>query len=268
MIWRADHLGIDTEGRGKRPLLRDLSFHAGPGSLVMLAGPNGVGKSSLLRVLAGLTTPAEGSFCAADKTLAGSAGTSVSALSARERARRIALVSQKAESHIPLDVLHIVRLGRAPWQGLFGRDAGDDRLALKALEQTGLSHLANAPFSSLSGGEQQRVMLARALCQSPELLLLDEPTSALDPAWQLGVMELLRGACRNGLTVIMATHDLGLAARWGDAILLLHKGGCAGWGSPETVLTPATLQQVYGCEFHVDQQPCCGFPRITLLKRA
>lgn len=193
---------------------------------------------------------------------------SVRSLSPRRRSVRIAFSAQDVPADIPLTAKEIVSLGLYPRMGEFGSLTDEDRAAVEeAMERMGVAELASKRLEKMSGGERRRVMLAAALCRRVDLILLDEPCAALDYAWQQTLMEQLRGECRRGRTVVVVTHDLNLAARWGDAVLLLA-GGRLRHGLPEEVLTPDILREAYGCEFHVDGYPCCDARRVTLLGRS
>lgn len=300
MIWAARGLGAATE---KGWLFRNAGFVCMPGTLIMLAGPNGAGKSTLLRIMAGLAAPDEGAFGYADgqataqesvgrycseewgrgAALEESAGAvrrvfpssrtdapfvAVRSLSPRVRSVRIAFSAQDVPADTPLTAKEIVSLGLYPRIGEFGSLTDEDRAAVEdAMERMGVAELASKRLENMSGGERRRVMLAAALCRRTDLILLDEPCAALDYSWQQTLMEQLRGECRCGRTVVVVTHDLNLAARWGDAVLLLA-GGRLRHGLPEEVLTPDILREAYGCEFHVDGYPCCDARRVTLLGRS
>ncbi|MPZ38669.1 MAG: ATP-binding cassette domain-containing protein [Rhizobiales bacterium] len=210
------------------------------GELTVLIGPNGAGKTTLMRALAGLI-PAEGRIDID--------GRSLSALTIRERARRIAYLPQGHVFHWPMPVADVVALGRYPHADAFSMPTDDDRHAVKkALAATGTETFANRPVTTLSGGERARVALARALaCEAP-ILLADEPTVSLDPRHQLVVMELLARAAHDGGAVLAIGHDLALAARFADRIVIMDRGRLVADGKPRDVLTAERIASVFGVE--------------------
>ena len=210
-----------------------------PGNTWAIIGPNGAGKSTLLRLMAGLLPPKSGAI--------EWSGTTLSKLSPRTRAKAIAFLPQRSPTDFDLSVREVVLMGRFPHRslGLF-ESAADHRIAEEAMQTTAVSPLADRILSTLSGGEAQRVHLAAALAQEPELLLLDEPTASLDLEHQLSIFELLRRIAReHGVAVVVVTHDVNLAARYCDHVLLLDEGRVAAIGSPPEVITPAVLEPIY-----------------------
>jgi len=239
---------------GGRTILDEVSARIPTGSVTGLLGPNGAGKSTLLRLIAGLHAPTSGRITLDDAPLA--------TLGRRETARRVALLEQSASPTIDLLVREVVLLGRIPHRtGLFGGfdGAGDLRIAAESLAQVGGTDLAERSWGSLSGGEQQRVQIARALAQRPSLLLLDEPTNHLDIGGQLGLLAQVREL---GLTAILALHDLNLAAAYCDRILLLAGGRLAAAGPPAEVLVPNVIANVYGVDSYVVPHPRGGHPSL------
>jgi iron complex transport system ATP-binding protein len=209
------------------------------GALIGVIGPNGAGKSTLARALLGLVPPAAGRVTIDGADIAGMGAAAV--------ARHIAYLPQAVAVHWPLSVTRLVGLGRLPHLGPFSKLAPTDRAAIDAaLVATGTAHLANRTVTDLSGGERARVMLARALATGAPALIADEPLASLDPGHQLDVMALLRAQARGGALVVVVLHDLGIAARWCDRVLLMAGGRLAGDGPPATVLTDAVLRAVYG----------------------
>ncbi|HYD98919.1 MAG TPA: ABC transporter ATP-binding protein [Alphaproteobacteria bacterium] len=227
--------------RGGRDILADVSLAVPGGAVWGLIGPNGAGKSTLLRLLAGLAAPAAGTVALE--------GAALAALPPRERARRIAYLPQAGTVAWPLTVERLVALGRLPhlqpWQRPGPADAAAIAAALAACE---MEALRERPATELSGGERARALLARALAAEPRLLLADEPTAGLDPRHQLRVMALLRRAAAAGAAVVVVLHDLTLAARFCDGLLLLDRGRAVAAGTPGAVLTPERLAAVYGVE--------------------
>jgi iron complex transport system ATP-binding protein len=168
---------------------------------------------------------------------------------------------------LPFTVGEAVLLGRAPYQGKLGIESNKDlEIANEAMLFTEVDHLAGATLDQLSGGEQQRVFLARALCQEPAIMLLDEPTASLDLAHQVKVMDLMEKLkVEKGITIVMVSHDVNLAAMYGDRVLLLEDGEIVSLGIPSDVLSFGQLEKTYGCKLLVDENPLGGFPRVTLV---
>ena len=233
MTLRAD--GVFWE-RGGAMVLQEVSIHPEPGSTVGVLGPNGSGKSSLLSLLAGVNNPSQGRVLLGERDL--------SEVPRKQRAAAIGVVSQHADTDLALRVIDVVRLGRIPHRGPFGGDQeADDRAVARALAATGMEHLAERPWQRLSGGERQRAQIARALAQQPTELLLDEPTNHLDIKHQLA---LLRLVSRLEITAVMALHDLNLAAAYCDQVVVMNKGQVVAAGPPDSVLSVALIEQVYG----------------------
>ena len=231
-------------GYGARAVFRDVSFAVGRGELVALCGPNGAGKSTLLRLLLGLHTPSSGAVRLG--------GAPVDGLSRREIARRAALLPQDAEIDLPLTVREAVALGRLPHLDRFEVESEADLAAVaRALALTDTASLADRPVTEISGGERQRVHLARALAQEAPLLLLDEPIAGLDLAHQLQAFDLLRATVDTGRAALVALHDLSLAARRCDRMLLLAEGGLRADAAPPTVLTPGILARYFAVRAEV-----------------
>ena len=210
------------------------------GELTVLIGPNGAGKTTLMRALAGLI-PAEGRIEIE--------GTPLSALTVRDRARRVAYLPQGHVFHWPMPVAAVVALGRYPYADAFSTVSDADRRAVaKALAATGTEQFVDRAVTTLSGGERARVALARALaCEAP-ILLADEPTVSLDPRHQLVVMELLARAAHDGGAVLAIGHDLALAARFADRIVIMDRGRLVADGAPRAVLTVERIAAVFGVE--------------------
>ncbi|SCY37463.1 ABC transporter ATP-binding protein [Desulfoluna spongiiphila] len=248
--------GLST-GYGDHEVLTDISLSIKRGSFFIIAGPNGTGKTTLLKCLAGLARPRKGEVSMDD--------TPLSRLSRRELARRIAFLPQSVESAFTLTVREVVLMGRAPHLGMLGFHKEEDlALAEEAMAFTDVLHLADRSVDALSGGEKQRVFISRAVCQQPEFILLDEPTSALDLAHQVRIMDLMeRLKHERGTGVVMVSHDLNLAAMYADALCLIHRGAVAALGTPAEVLEKNRLETVYGCRLFVEESRVAGTLRIT-----
>jgi len=222
-----------------RAILTDIDLALERGRFVGLVGPNGAGKTTLLRVLAALVAPARGRV-----TLDGHA---LSGMNRDERARRIAALFQGAGVGWPMTVREIVALGRLPHRRAFaGLSDADEAAVARAMVRTDVGHLADRTEPTLSSGERMRALLARALAVEAEWLLVDEPVTALDPAYQLDAMALLRAASRDGTGVVAVLHDLALAARFCDRIVVLSGGRLVADASPEGALTDALLARIFG----------------------
>ncbi|MFM9877230.1 MAG: ABC transporter ATP-binding protein [Rhodoglobus sp.] len=236
-------------------LIDGVSIEAPAGALTALVGPNGAGKSTLLRALAAVQRPATG---AVDFD-----GTDLLGMPRRQRARLAALVEQDSATDLAMPVAAVVALGRLPHQSLWAAE-GADPVVSAALESVGMTDFAARDFGTLSGGERQRVMLARALAQEPRLLLLDEPTNHLDIGAQLTVLALLQSLSGEGMTVVAALHDLGLAATYSDHVIVLRAGRVVAAGATVDTLTPALIREVYGVEAVVLNNPVTGRPVIAM----
>ncbi len=241
------------------PVIQALSFEVRPGEFFIILGPNGSGKTTLIKLLSGLIAPRPGHLSLLGKPL--------SRYTRQELARLLALVPQSVSTDFPFTVTETVLLGRAPHLGILGLEGENDRkLARQAMEFTDVARFADRKLDQLSGGERQRVFIARAICQEPSIILLDEPTAALDLAHQVRVMDLMERLKREkGLTVVMVSHDLNLAALYGDRLLMLKQGASVRQGRPDAVLTREILEKTYECTLLVDQSPLGGAPRVTLV---
>lgn len=244
---------------GRRLVLDRVAFEVPAGRFFIIIGPNGSGKTTLLKLLSGLLTLQNGAVKVLAQHLA--------EYSARSLARQMAYVPQHVPVEFAFSVTQIVLMGRAPHLGLFGFEShSDHELARQAMEMAGVDHLAQRRLDQLSGGEQQRVFVARAICQQPRIMLLDEPTASLDPAYQVRLMDLMeRLKAEQQMTVVMVSHDLNLAAMYADQVLLLDRGRMARLGTPGEVLNYALLEQVYGCPLLVDDSPLGKYPRVHLV---
>lgn len=204
-------------------------LHAAEGTIVGLVGPNGSGKSTLLRTVYRALRPTDGVICIG--------GDAVWTMTARQAARRTAVLTQESPADFDFTVAEVVALGRVPHNGLLQRtDVTDDRIIDAALERAGAADFSQRRFSTLSGGEKQKVLIARALAQQPKVLVLDEPTNHLDIAAQLELLELVRSL---RITVVTAVHDLNLAAGYCDQVFVLDGGRMVASGPPDAVFVPA-----------------------------
>ena len=247
--------------RTTRHVVEGVSLSVDRGELVGILGPNGSGKTTLLKLLGGALTPSNGSVRLDGRPLAES--------SRREVARRIAFVPQ--ETHAPFDftVLDIVLMGRFPHLGAFTLEGpGDLAIARQALEAMEVTTLEARPFNTLSGGEKQRVVIASALAQSPELLLLDEPTASLDLGHRFDVQRLLQRLNRDGqVTTVLSTHDLNFAAALCRRLVLLRGGRVIAQGPTEQVLSADHVKALYDVEADVQLHARAGHLVVTPIAR-
>lgn len=243
------------------PVLSGVTFRMAPGDVVAVVGPNGSGKTTLLRVVARALRPSAGAVYLDGRDVRQQSGTAV--------ARVLAVVQQDPLPEVGFTVEELVMLGRLPHQnGWAGSRPADLEAVARALEQTGTTHLAERAADRLSGGERQKVLLARALAQEPRVLLLDEPTAHLDIQHQVEVMDLLgRLAAERGLTVLAVFHDLNLAAGYARRCILMAEGRIRAMGPPGDVLTRENLEAVYGCPVAVGRHPVTGAPVVFPIPR-
>jgi iron complex transport system ATP-binding protein len=237
--------------------LEALSFQAKPGEIVAIVGPNASGKSTLLKLVSGALAPLSGRVSLN--------GFPTFSLPPKTRAQKIALVQQESPLLFPYQVWEFVLQGRHPYaRPLKFESENDVTIAKNALAQVNAAHLADRWMDKISGGEKQRVILARALSQQPLLLLLDEPTLHLDIGAQVDLLETLRRlAAENRYTVVVVTHELNLAGEYADQVVLLHKGKCLRVGTPATVFQRELLEQVFQAPLSVELTST-GRPRVTL----
>jgi iron complex transport system ATP-binding protein len=241
--------------------LDNVSVTIERGSLTGLLGPNGCGKTTLLNLLSGVLQPQHGAVSLNGESLAGR--------SRREIARHLAVVPQETHPAFDYTVMEMVLMGRHPHLGPFELEGPSDlALAQDALAATGTAHLAARAYMTLSGGEKQRVVIASALTQVPDVLLLDEPTASLDLGYQLEVASLLRRLNRDrGVTMVLATHDLNLAASLCDRLILMRDGRVVAQGPTREVLTASTVRRIYDVEADVSFHPPAGHVTVTPLRR-
>lgn len=243
----------------RQNILEQISFAVSKGDFLAVLGPNGSGKSTLLKAIDGQIRIAQGKISILGRDL--------QEYSARELAREVAMLPQQTTAAGAFTVEETVLMGRYPYQGLLGLEARQDlEIARAAMASTKVDQLRKRKLDQLSGGELQRVLLARALCQEPQIILLDEPTSSLDPAHQVRIMDLLeRLHQEQKLTVIMVVHDLNLAALYAQQMLLMRAGRVFCQGAPQEVLSFEKLEQVFDCVLLVEEGSLDQLPRVSLV---
>jgi iron complex transport system ATP-binding protein len=247
--------------RADHPVLDEVSLDVRRGAMVGLLGPNGSGKTTLLRLITGLLRPSAGAVLLD--------GAPIASLTRRELARRIAVVAQETHTTFDFTVLDIVLMGRYPHLGRFELEGvADLEIARKALAATGTADLETRAFATLSGGEKQRVIIASALAQSSDLLLLDEPTASLDLGYQLEIALLLRRLnVERGTTMVLCTHDLNLAAAVCDEVVLIERGRVLARGATADTLTTANIRRTYGVEADVHFHDRAGHLAVVPIAR-
>jgi len=244
----------------KRNAVDGVSFTVPRGSLTALAGPNGSGKSSVVRALIRRAELSAGRITIDARDAA--------TLSPSELATNVAVVPQREDTTFPTQVREYVALGRYPHLGLWKKaSASDDAVVEEALALADVESLADRDTDALSGGEWQRVRIARALAQKTAALVLDEPTTFLDVAHEMAIFELLHSLSRSGLAVLLVSHQLNLVARFADNIVLLHEGKIATSGSPAEVMRADRLEAIYGWPVVVSRDPAVGAPALVPLRR-
>ncbi|HET7583347.1 MAG TPA: ABC transporter ATP-binding protein [Gemmatimonadaceae bacterium] len=256
-----EHLVVEYP-RAARAALDDVSLEAARGAFTAVVGPNGSGKSTLVRAL--LSTP--GAMMRAGVVRVD--GRPVRALPRRELARRVAVVPQREDIVFPLPVGEYVALGRFPHTGAWrAANVADERAVAQALERAGVAALRERSTAELSGGEWQRVRIARALAQGGEALVLDEPTTFLDVAHEMAVFELCSALAASGVAVLVVSHQLNLVARFAHRLVLLDRGRVAAHGAPADVMRADVLEPVYGWPLVVTHDPAVGAPALVPLRR-
>lgn len=241
---------------GQTPILEGATLHIGQGEVLALIGPNGAGKTTLIRSASGVLKPTAGRIRIAGRDIAN--------LSPTQRASLLAVVPQARNLPEGFTVQQTVMMGRTPYLGWLGQPAEKDReRVLWAMQRTDTLELAGRYMGELSGGEQQRVLLARALAQETPALLLDEPTAHLDVRHQSTILNLVRElVSEQGLAVLMALHDLNLVALYAERVALLSEGRIIVQGDPAEVLTPTNLMAAYQVSLHIIAHPEYGTPLI------
>jgi iron complex transport system ATP-binding protein len=257
MRFEADGLVVRYRAQS-RPALDGVSMRVPEGCLYCVLGPNGSGKSTLMRALVGPLSVASGAISID--------GIPRQDWTRRELARSVGVVTQSESPTFPISVRELVAMGRYPRLGPFQAERRDDREAVeRALADCDAVDLAHRDVGTLSGGEFQRVRIARAIAQEPRALVLDEPTASLDLAHEMAILRLLREATTGGITVVLITHHIDLAARFGDRLLLLDGGRVAAEGTVDEVVREDILERVYGWRVAVRTNPVTGQPTVTPL---
>jgi len=241
--------------------LTDVSLSVAKGDFLGIIGPNGSGKSTLVKLMAGYLTPHGGGVFLEGKSL--------KALDRKAVARKVAVVTQGIHTEFSYTVEEMVRLGRLPHLGRWSSEApGDTQAVNRALALTQLEQYRSRFFNSLSGGEAQRVLVAQALAQEPEVLLLDEPTTYMDMAFQQDLFTLMSRLNQAGITLVAVLHDINLAALYCKELVAIKAGRVFTQGNPDQVITRENIQAIYGCNVDVSRHPTTNRPQITLLPEA
>ena len=245
--------------RATRNAVDGVSLDAVRGAVTAVVGPNGSGKSTLVRALLGRLALVSGRIVVDDAP--------IEAIDRRTLATRVAVVTQREEPPFPIRVHEYVSLGRFPHLGAWSGVGARDREAIdRAIERTGVAPLTGRAIDALSGGEWQRVRLARALAQGGEAIVLDEPTTFLDVGHEMAVFELLYRLARDGQAVLLVSHQLNLVARFADTLVLLHDGRVAAAGTADDVMRASVLERVYGWPLVVTRDPAVGAPALLPLR--
>lgn len=263
LSFRYDSVRSSHSGDPSAWVINEMEFTVRQGEIVGVIGPNGSGKSSLLKLLAKLVRPQEGTIRLF--------GSDLGTLSRESISRQVAYMPQDLSYDFPFSVLDMVLMGRFPHRrgglwNLVGWERQEDLAAAEeAMVQTDVTHLANRMIATLSAGERQRVLLARALAQVPRVLMLDEPTAHLDLNHQLDVCRILQQVhAQLQMTVLLVSHDINLASQYCDRILVMKQGAMVCIGPPQEVIHPQVLTEVYGCHVLVDEHPDTRLPRVSL----
>ena len=243
---------------GSRSVIKDMNFELLPGELLGLVGPNGCGKTSIIKALSRVFAPTAGKILLNGRELR--------SIHRNEVARVIGVVPQNPYLPETFTVSEVVILGRNPHLGLFsGENAHDIDIVAQAMDKTGITHLAKRRVGELSGGERQRVTIARVLAQEPQVILLDEPTANLDIAQQLEILGLINGMCREkNIAVLIAIHDLNVAAQYCTRIIMLKNGKVFVEGVPAEVITAENVREVFEAETTIYPHPENNLPIVLL----
>jgi len=241
---------------GRNPVVEDISFNVKPGQVLGLVGPNGCGKSTLIKAISRVIEPSSGSILVN--------GQSIKEIKRVELACLLGVVPQISLLPGNFSGFEIVLMGRNPHLGLLQYEGKKDiAIAWRAIEETSTRHIAHRKISQLSGGEIQSIVIARVLAQQTQAILLDEPTSNLDIGRQIEILDLIKGLCRRqNITVVIALHELNLAAQYCDELVLIDKGRTQCWGKPAEVITSENIEKVYGSGSYVGNHPLSGLPVV------
>jgi iron complex transport system ATP-binding protein len=250
-----------TLSYGSRMVLKDINLEVQPGEIAGVIGPNGSGKSTLIRSIAKTIAPVSGRIFID--------GYTIDRMSSSELARIVAVMSQNTKLPDLFTAFELVLMGRTPHLGLFRYESKNDMdIVKKAMDDTNTAHLAFRHVNELSGGEKQRILLARALAQEPSILLLDEPTANLDINNQVETLDLIRRLCRDQkLIVLIALHDLNLAAQYCDRLAILYGGAIYKQGTPEEVVNADIIKTVYGADVLVYPHPVNNLPATLIVPK-
>lgn len=243
---------------GAKAILTGVDLSIAIGQVTAIVGPNGAGKSTLLSCLGGLREPTSGSV--------GLDGVALAGMKPRDRARRMAFLPQAPEIAWAVECRTLIELGRTPFVGARGQTEADRAAVDRAMSAANVTAFEHRIVDTLSGGERARVLIARALAGEPEWLLADEPLTGLDPAHQLDAAALFRRLADGGVGVVITLHDLSMALRMSDRIVVLAGGGVLADDPPASALTPEVLRRAYGVEATLTQGP--GGPLIDVIRRA
>jgi iron complex transport system ATP-binding protein len=240
-------------------VLTDVNLEVRPGEILGIIGPNGSGKSTLIKGMSRIITPNSGQIFID--------GSKINELKHKDLAKLIAIVPQNATLPPLFTAIELVMLGRTPHLGLLRYESEEDLIIVKrAMDATNTIHLAQRRIGELSGGEKQRLVVARALAQEPKIMLLDEPTSNLDIKYQIETLDLVYQLCREQkLIVVAALHDLNLAAQYCDRLVILSEGRVYKLGVPEEIVNSETIKEVYGADVHVYPHPVNKLPTTLII---
>jgi iron complex transport system ATP-binding protein len=254
---RLDNVSL---GYGGQTILKDISMQANPGELVGVIGPNGSGKSTLLKSIIRMLKPYSGQIFIN--------GNSLDRLKHNDLAQLVAIVPQNPVLPELFTALEVVLMGRTPHLGLLRYESSKDLVIVqKSMEVTQTEHLAERRIGEISGGEKQRLVIARALAQEPKILLLDEPTAHLDINYQVETLELVRRLCvEQDLIVLIALHDLNLAVQYCNRLIILNRGKIHSQGTPEVVVNASTIKEVYGVDVCVCPHPVNKLPATLVVR--
>ena len=249
-VLQAKQLSWQVDGKS---IINQIDFNLVKGETVAIVGPNGAGKTSLLKCLYGEYQDFTGNIFLKGKSL--------KSISTKDIAKQLSVVSQHTNSVFNLTVVDVVRMGLIPHKGLFETDTNSDLEHInQALDKVDLLDKKQQSFNTLSGGEQQRALIARAIVQAADILIMDEPTNHLDIYYQHQILKLAKTL---NITLLLTIHDLNLAAEYCDRLVLMNNGAVVSNAKPIDVLTPSTLKQVFDLDCFVDQNPFTSKPRIT-----